>query len=538
MRLSSLVLTTEQIRTLEKNYIKENKGSWGQVLMEIAGRASAQAVFEMWTETAGDVLVMCGRGNNGGDGLVVARYLHLWGVPVSVAIIPANDPEKTDFEMNTPEGNINRSIVERMKIPITVANSVPSYGTQSIIVDALLGTGIYRDVQGDYRLAIDSINCSATRVAAIDIPSGINSDSGQIMGAAVRADCTITFGYLKSGLLCEPGFDQAGDLSVIDIGLPEPGTLKPNINLSMAALIRAKLPLRPVNSHKGTFGTTLTIAGSLGMLGATMFASESALRVGAGLSLLAVPSSLISHLPAAEVIYRALPETKSQSISLEALKVLEDDFERASAVILGPGISMEQETVKFVQKFIQEILKGSNKPCIIDADALNALAQDTSILKGKNRNIVLTPHPKELARLMNVDTKEIQANRIKSGQEAATKFGCVVVLKGAHTIVADPDGNVFINPTGNSGMATAGAGDVLSGTIGGLLAQGLSALDAALVGVYIHGLAGDVAAEDLGEVGIVAGDISNSIPLALAYLNRGERPEFEEKLIQRGRDAD
>ncbi len=195
-------------------------------------------------------------------------------------------------------------------------------------------------------------------------------------------------------------------------------------------------------------------------------------------------------------------------------------------------------TVQFVQKFVKEVLGSSRKPCIIDADALNAIAKDTSKLKSKEANIVLTPHPKELSRLLNIDTKEVQADRIKSARQAATKFGCVVVLKGSYSVIADPAGNVFINPTGNPGMATAGAGDVLSGIIGGLLAQGLNALDAAAVGVYVHGLAGDLAAEELGDAGMVAGDIADFIPIALASIKSGERAAFEEELVQRGRIFD
>jgi ADP-dependent NAD(P)H-hydrate dehydratase / NAD(P)H-hydrate epimerase len=538
MRLSSRVPSTQQIRALEASYIKENDANWGQVLMEIAGRGAAQAIFESWSQTMGDVTVFCGRGNNGGDGMVVARYLHLWGVPVTVVMIPAKKSSAGDFEMSTPEANANRKIVERLKIPLTIGSSVPEYNDSSIIVDALLGTGIDREVEGDYRSAIDSINVSGARVVAVDLPSGIHSDSGQIMGTAVRADSTITFAYLKSGLLCGPGADLSGDLAVIDIGLPDVTEQKPNINLSVAELIRQRLPLRPVESNKGTFGTVLTIAGSFGMMGATMLASESALRVGAGLSLLAVPRSLVAQLPPQEVIYRPLPETEAQSISLEALKALEEEFEKASSIILGPGISTQDETVQFVQKFVKEVLSGSKKPCIIDADALNAIAKDKSKLKFRDKHIVLTPHPKELSRLMNTDTKVIQADRVNSAQDAASQFGCVIVLKGSHTVIADPEGNVFINPTGNAGMATAGAGDVLSGVIGGLLAQGLSALDAAVVGVYLHGAAGDVAAEDIAETGLVASDIMHAIPFALANVKRGDRSKFEEALIQHGRAYD
>ncbi len=337
MRLSSRVPTTQQIRSLESSFIKECDANWGQVLMELAGRSVAQSVFESWSQLLGDVLVFCGRGNNGGDGLVAARYLKLWDVPVSVLLVPGKSGDSEDFKMTAAEAQANLNILQRIGVSVTIGNVVPGEVGFSVVVDALLGTGLDREVTGDYKTAIDSVNLSGAKVVAVDLPSGVNSDNGQIMGAAVRADCTVTFGYLKAGLLCQPGADKAGDLVVIDIGLPNIEETDPNINLSMAEIIRLRLPLRPTASHKGTFGTTLTIAGSLGMMGATMFASESALRVGAGLSLLATPRSLIAHLPPREVIYRPLPETDAQTISLEAITALDEDFERATSVILRPG---------------------------------------------------------------------------------------------------------------------------------------------------------------------------------------------------------
>ena len=252
----------------------------------------------------------------------------------------------------------------------------------------------------------------------------------------------------------------------------------------------------------------------------------------------AVPRSLIAQLPAREVIYRALPETDQFSISIKSIEALAEDLEKATAIILGPGISTQEETVRFVQKFVGETLSQLQKPCVIDADALNALAKSEISLLGVNNKIVLTPHPKELSRLIDVSTKEIQSNRIKGPRlKAAERFGCVVVLKGTRTIIADYEGNVFINPTGNSGMATAGAGDVLSGTIGGLLAQGLNPLDAAVCGVYLHGFAGDLAAKDIGETGLLAGDISQSLPFAIAAVKMGEGSRLESILKQKELDS-
>ena len=272
MRLPSRIPTTDQIRNLEAGFIRTCDARWGQVLMEIAGRGAAEVALSVWQKCQGPVLVFCGRGNNGGDGMVVARYLHLWAVPVSVILIPS-DKASSEFEMTTEEANANRALVQHFGIPLTCGTTLPSDHSPSMIVDALLGTGITREVQGDYKSAIDSINFSAATVLSIDLPSGIHSDSGQEMGVAVRANNTVTCGYLKGGLLNEPGAHSAGAITLIDIGLPNiDEDQKPLIQLIFSELVRDKLPTRPSDSHKGTYGTILTIAGSLGMTGATMLA--------------------------------------------------------------------------------------------------------------------------------------------------------------------------------------------------------------------------------------------------------------------------
>jgi len=252
------------------------------------------------------------------------------------------------------------------------------------------------------------------------------------------------------------------------------------------------------------------------------------LRAGVGLSILATARSLVAHLPPQELICRPLPETPAGSISHDAMSLIESEMEKADALVLGPGISQDEETVRFVQDIVKKI----TKPCIVDADALNAIARNPECWPAEARHFVLTPHPKELSRLMGVTTEEIQSNRIAAAQKASAKYGCVVVLKGARSVVASPEDEIFINSTGNSGMATAGAGDVLSGVIGGLLAQGLGPLSAAVAGTYIHGAAGDLAAEELGEDGTIAGDIMTFVPAVLAKLRAGEfRSRLETQLF-------
>lgn len=541
-RYRTRILTTAQIRKLESDFISNCDPNWGQVLMEIAGRGAAMAAYDLFQERKGTVGVFCGRGNNGGDGLVVARYLHNWGVPVTVWLVGSNRSRSahTELAMTTVESSTNRDIVKKLGIDIrSFASDIGSdffsssegkalASTITVIVDALLGTGLDRPVEGMFLQAIELINGGDATVVSVDVPTGINSDNGRIMGSAVRADATVTFGYLKPGLVIHPGKDSAGDIRLIDIGLPELEGDGLNIHLTTCAAVDDMLPDRPVDSHKGSFGYLLTIAGSLGMSGATLLAAESGLRSGAGLCILATPSSLVPHLPPGEIIYRPIAETDETTIAPKAYWDLEKDLDKATAIILGPGLSTNEETVSFVQKFLSKTFgKDGGTPCIIDADGLNCIARNTRAFPDNARNIVITPHPKELSRLLSVSTQEIQGDRVGAAVKAATEFGCTVVLKGAHSVIADPDGNVFINPTGNPGMATAGAGDVLSGVIGGLMAQGVPPLESAVAGAYLHGRAGDLAARELGMPSVVAGDLVAYLPGAFMSIQEGIEADLE-----------
>lgn len=515
MNKLATIPTTAELRQLEASWIESCHDNWGLVLMELAGKKSAELAKLMWQSQKGPVLVFCGRGNNGGDGLVIARYLSLWEMPFTVFMVEGQ--QKKPSEKRT-ESLINKEALERLGANIkTVTADTAKLKEQltdaSLIVDALLGTGLDRPLEGIYENLVNLINESGKQVLSIDIPSGINSDTGQIMGVAIKATQTVTFGYLKAGLLLFPGAEYVGSLKLVDIGLPE----APNASsrhLTTAEYVRNLLPKRPANSHKGTFGTVLSIAGSLSYRGAATLSSLTALRTGAGLSILATPKSIIPELNTLEIIYKGLAETKSASIASTALSELAEEINKAHALIVGPGLSMDTDTVQFVHKLLPTI----NKPCIIDADGLNAIAENTSIFP-RNKEFVLTPHPKEFSRLTGMSVEDIQANRIESALKGARQFDCVIVLKGAHTIIANKDGRLFVNPTGNAGMATAGSGDVLSGIIGGLLAQGLNTFDAAVVGTYIHGLAGDIASQTIGETGFVAGEISSSVPHALTLLH-------------------
>lgn len=523
------ILTTAQVRALEQAWIKNCHEGWGLVLMELAGLGASKMLLELMEGMPAAVTVLCGRGNNGGDGFVIARHLFRAGVEVSVFML--GSPSVS----GSADNQTNRKILEDLGVEvnyITEKDLEPvksSIWQSSAIVDALLGTGLDRPVEGVYAQVIDIINESGRPVLSADIPSGVHSDTGQIMGTAVRAAATATFGSVKPGLLCHPGAALAGEIHIIDIGLPMPEALPEEVRDSLPQLeiprwwlatmldVQANLPARPADSHKGTFGTILLVAGSLGMTGASLMSAKSCLRSGAGLAILATAKSLLPNLPGEEIIYKGLSETESGSISMDALREVESEMERAEVMVIGPGLSSNVDTIQFVQELVKKV----RVPCVIDADGLNAISQNPKVLTETEGSFVFTPHPKELSRLMGKNVADIQADRIRSAQEAAKRFGATVVLKGAHSIVATPDDDVFVIPTGNSGMATAGSGDVLSGIIAGLLAQGMSNKWAAVAGTYIHGAAGDLASLELGEDGMIAGDILNCVPAVIKLLRDG-----------------
>jgi hydroxyethylthiazole kinase-like uncharacterized protein yjeF len=509
--------------------------------MEIAGAGAAKNAYSMSLEAPGPVYIFCGSGNNGGDGLVVARFLKQWQLPVHVFMVGKSKSAKSNGApsptMSSEEGQTNYKLADSLGISLQEVGDASKIDLQgaALIVDALFGTGLDRPLEGIYKDVIERLNESGKPILAIDIPSGVNSDTGQIMGVAVKAARTVTFGYLKTGHLCHPGAALAGSLRLIDIGLPNLPEEAPVVSLTTAEYVRAVLPERKEDSNKGTFGTLITVAGSLGMSGATVLSTESALRVGAGLCILATPKSLVTSLPAREIIYKPLKETDKQSIAPGAIEELEEELKKASALVLGPGMSMHPQTVEFVQEFVGKTLdRLSDLPCVIDADALNAISTNTDCLSSKRHRFVLTPHPKELSRLMKVTTQAIQADRVNMCLKAAKQLGCVVILKGSFSVVADPDGTVFINPTGNSSMAKAGAGDVLSGVVGGLLSQGLTPLRAAVAGAYIHGRAGELASHTLGMAGVLAGDISDFIADGLLSIEHGLGTELENNLHEVG----
>ena len=516
------VATAEQMRDFDRR-AEQEFGVPSIVLMENAGRRVFEAVCGMLGSVRGKrVTVVAGAGNNGGDGFVAARHLRDAGAEVSVFLL--GDPTsvkgdaKINLDMLLKTGFAVKSVrsASELEAPLTHSHT---------IVDAIFGTGLRGEVRGLPAEAIQAINASGRPVVAVDVPSGLDADTGRILGVCINADRTVTFALPKIGLLTYPGASCVGQLVVADIGIPHQLYDEIDVELPSEEWVAARLPKRPPDAHKGTFGAAIVIAGSVGLTGAAAMAAESVLRSGAGLSTLAVPAGLQDLMAAklTEVMTRGLPETESRAIGAKAVEVALSLCDKAAAVVLGCGIGTHPETCEFVHRFVRSV----RKPMIVDADGLNCLAGDVSVLEGEHGEIVITPHPGEIARLLGTTAQEVQSNRIDAARKAASRFHCITVLKGARTLIADPSGRVFVNPTGNAGMATGGTGDVLAGAIGGLLAQGLSPLDAAVCGAFVHGKAGDIAASTIGEAGMIAGDVLRALPAALKelYDRRTAKPQ-------------
>ena len=506
------VVTAEQMREIDRKAMAEG-GIAGLELMEHAGRAVAEAAAGM-IEACPDrpILILCGRGNNGGDGLVAARHLAQMNREVKVFL--AAKPEQLSGDA---KANLKR-LEEAGLVAVEVEDAEPiarACRQGGLVVDALLGTGSTGEVRGLLAGLIEAVNACGRAVLAVDVPSGLDANSGSPLGLAVRAKQTVTMGLPKLGLFMWPGADYAGRVSVADIGLPaDMISESPSVaDLIEPEWVRLLLPQRRRTAHKGDFGRVLVIAGSVGMTGAGCLCAEAALRVGAGLVTVGCPDSLndIMEVKLTEVMTFPLPETYERTLDTRALALILELAEDASVLAIGPGLSRHPDTALLVQRLVGRV----GKPMVIDADGLNALAEAPTLLESEHAPAVLTPHPGEMARLMGVAAEEVQANRAHFAQAAANRFRSVVILKGAYSLVAEAGRPLTINPTGNPGMASAGTGDVLTGMVAGLIAQGLLPFEAAGTGAYLHGLAGDLAAKRVGEASLVAGEMTNTLPEAI-----------------------
>lgn len=509
------IVTADQMRALEQRTITEVPVP-SLVLMERAGAGVVTHLEGRYGPLAGkSIAIVCGKGNNGGDGLVVARLLRRKKARVQVLLLAA--PAELSRDAKTMHQRFQRvagpSAVRRPTGPDEIRRRLAS---SEIIVDAIVGTGLSTPITGLYLDAILAMNAAGRRTVAVDLPSGLHADTGHALGAAVEADLTVTFGLPKAGIFIGSGIDCCGDIRLVDIGIPPAfvEAVGSRLMLLTGAAAYATLPRRRSSSHKGTYGHVGIIAGSVGKTGAAAMAALAALRVGTGLATVAVPSSVNDVLEAKllEVMTHPMPETKSRTFARTGLERLLAFATARDAVVVGPGLTTHPETVDLVQEFVKRI----DKPCVLDADALNALAGKASLLTECKRPPIITPHPGEMARLeTEATTQSVNQDRLGTATRFARERGVFVILKGARTIIARPDGLAAICPTGNPGMATAGTGDVLTGMVGGLLAQGLSPWDAACTATYIHGLAGDLAATLHGQASMLARDVIQQIPHAL-----------------------
>ena len=400
----------------------------------------------------------------------------------------------------------------------------PLLQTSDLLVDAIFGTGLNAPVKGISAAAITLMNASGRPIVAIDLPSGLDGDRGSVLGTAITAALTVTLARPKRGLYLGVGPNHAGVVRVADIGIPADLIVAAKIPVTLleAADIRPLLPARPRTAHKGTFGHAGIIAGSAGKTGAAAMAAMAALRIGTGLVTVAAPRSVSDVLEAKllEAMICPVPETEARMLSKQALEPLLAFAADKTALAIGPGIGMHPET----QALVHNLLVEAKRPMVLDADGLNAVAGHADMLGRASGPLILTPHPGEMARLLGTTSAEVQRDRLGAASRLAREQNVCVVLKGAGTIVAAPDGRLAVNATGNPGMATAGTGDVLTGIIAGLLAQGLPAWEAACAGVYLHGLAGDLAASEQGEEGLIAGDVIRAIPRAIQHVVTDNAP--------------
>jgi hydroxyethylthiazole kinase-like uncharacterized protein yjeF len=513
------ILTSAQMKEIDRLTIEE-VGIPGPVLMENAGiqifRFLQTVILPYVDEDK--IVIVSGKGNNGGDGLVIARHLWNNGMAPHVLLLGSKAEVRGDAALNL-------RIVENIGLPIREVNSDADWKAQrrrlkdaSLIIDAIFGTGLSKPAEGIYARAIEDINRSAAFKVAVDIPSGLSSDSFEIIGPAVKADVTVTLATPKIAHVLPPAEEWVGELMIADISVPPPLLDSPDLKLEMVEKqdLSGSFQARKKDSHKGTYGHLFILAGSLGKTGAAVMAAKAALKSGAGLVTVGTPLRCLPIIAKgmAELMTEALMETEEGTIAAEARTRVRTLIKGKDALLVGPGISTHDSTTEFLTKLLPEL----KLPVVIDADGLNILSNRPELLKKLPRPAILTPHPGEFARLVDLPLREVIKRKLELAPEFAQMNRVYLVLKGYRTLTCSPDGRTFINPTGNPGMATGGSGDVLSGMIASFLMQEKDPLRAVLAAVYLHGLSGDLAAEKMGERALVAGDIIRFLPRAAKTL--------------------
>jgi len=508
------VVTAEQMRTIEGR--ASDLGVSVPMLMENAGLAVAQEIQRRLEGVEKKrVLVLVGPGNNGGDGLVAARHLHDWGAQVQVYVFARR-----------AEGDSNFDEVLKRKVPWIhlkddddLSHMREMLSQAEIVVDALLGTGKVRPIEGPLADVLRALKEErqerpGLRLVAVDLPTGLDADTGAVDDACVSANLTVTLGFPKIGLLSFPGAAYVGKLIVADIGIPPGQADDVQVEMITEEWVRSTLPRRPLDAHKGDFGRVLVVAGSRSFVGAAYLSTAAVLRVGAGLATLAAPVTVYPLVASqlAEATYLPLPEAAPGVISGDAAAAIREEIGRYDVLLIGCGLSQRAATVWFVQRLLSSPL---SLPVVVDADGLNALTKVADWWKMLPHEAILTPHAGEMARLTGMEPAPLSAGRLDVAREKALEWDKVIVLKGAHTVIASPEGRVAISPWANPGLATGGTGDVLAGTIAGLLAQRLHPFEAAAAGVYLHGMAGDMVRQELGDTGMLAGDLLPVLPKAI-----------------------
>ena len=511
------IVTSEQMRVLEQR--SESAGVSTDTLMENAGLAVARSVRRHLGRVVGtQVVVLAGRGNNGGDGLVVARRLRSWGGRVTVYLTGPRPPDDLKLAPVILQG----TAVVYLESDDGLDRLRGSLETADMVVDAVLGTGRSRPIDGLLEETLRDVAAARARrpglrIMALDLPTGLDADTGAVDPACLPADVTVTLGRPKTGLYRFPGAEYTGKVEIGDIGIPAGLDGDIPLELITREWAAARLPRRPLSAHKGAFGRTMVVAGSRNYVGAAYLAATSAGRVGAGLVTLAIPESLRTPVAArtVEATYLPLPESSPGVPGEKAAALVLENLAGYSALLVGCGLGQSSETGQLVERLL---LSGARLPAaVVDADGLNLIPilRGPDWWKSLSAPAILTPHPGEMARLTGLSTRAVEEDRVGVAVRGAGRWNKVVVLKGAFTVVAFPGGRAMLSPFATPGLASAGTGDVLAGAIAGLLSQGLPLEDAATLGVYLHGLAGDLATEEAGKIGMLAGDLLSALPKAI-----------------------
>ena len=514
------VVNAEQMRLIDRSAAA--KGLTTDILMENAGKAVAEETRKLTGAILGrNILILIGPGNNGGDGLVAARYLEEWGANVKVYLCSTRKDDDRNF-----------NLLKERKTPVIEVSEDKTYSTleeilvsTEVVLDAILGTGRSKPLSGIFKEVLSRVIKAKEKrpdllLIAVDIPSGLNSDNGTIDPNCPQVDATVTLGFPKTGLYNFPGAKKAGKIIIADIGIPP--TLAKDINTELITdeWIKSILPKRSPDANKGTFGKVLIVAGSINYVGAAYLACMGAARCGAGLVTLATARSIQLTLASklTEVTYIPLPDNDTGIIFAEAFSMLKQYANDYRVLLMGCGLGQHPQTAEFVKSVLFKLSYAHYVPIILDADALNVLSKETAWWQKLGKNVILTPHPGEMSRLAETPLEEIQKERLAIARNFSDEWQKIVVLKGAYTIICAPDGRTRISPFANPGLATAGTGDVLSGIIAGLVAQNMPLFEAAACGVYLHAKAAELVTEELGNAGVIAGDLLDRIPLAIKKL--------------------